>query len=157
MRSSVSFAYRRAVQAQETGEAIVILVTVTHPDLPAPLRLNNAGVNIVSRGDTFLASFLEATIMDEDPDKLPQARLIFSNVKREIVDALQSTVVPPEILMEIIKGSDPDTVEFSLPGLELRNIEGDMLVIQGELTPKRVKAQPGIDFYFTPSTAPGVF
>jgi hypothetical protein len=111
----------------------------------------------VSRGETFLASFVEATIIDQDPTRSPQAQLTFSNVNRETVIALQSTPTPCIVTMEIVKGSDPDTVERSLANLELRNVEGDEISIRGDLTPARCKPKKAVDYYFTPTTAPGLF
>ncbi len=157
MRENISTAFRQAIQAQQTGEVLAVLVTVDHPDLPEPLRLNNAGINIYSRTKLFYASFLQATIVDADPDRLPQAKLILSNIKREIVAALDATIIPCSILLEIVRASDPDYVEASMSNLEMRNVQGDYMVIQGDLAPKKVRAQPGIDYCFTPSYAPGLF
>ncbi len=157
MRGNVSLAYRQAVQAQETGEITdCILVTITHPELPAPIRLNNIGANLVSRGETFLASFLQATIVDEDPDRLPQAKLIVSNVKREMAAALEETLIPCTILLEIVRPSEPDYVEASMSGLELRNVNGNEMVIEGDLIPADIQEEPGIDYCYTPSYAPGL-
>jgi hypothetical protein len=151
-------AFRQAINAQETGELFHILVTVEHPDLIAPIRLNAGPTNVVSRGlPPFLASFVEATIIDQDPTRSPQAQLAFSNVNRETVIALQSTPTPCIVTMEIVKGSDLDTVERSLSNLELRNVEGDEMTIRGDLTPARCKPKKAVDYYFSPTTAPGLF
>jgi len=157
VRPGVSLAYRRAVQAQETGEVTdCILVTITHPELLAPIRLNNVGANIVSRGETFLANFLEATIIDEDPDRLPQAKLVVSNVRREYAAALEESLIPCTVLLEVVRPSDPDYVEATTGDLELRNVNGDEMVIQGDLIPADIQDEPGIDYCYTPSYAPGL-
>jgi hypothetical protein len=155
--SDYSEAFREAVNAQQTGEKIHILVTVEHPDLVETIRINNSVQNIVSRGQTFLAHFLEATILDQDPERSPQAQLRVSNIKREMVAALRTTNIPSLITMEVVRGSDPDYVELSLTNLELRNVEYDEMLIQGDLIPKQLKARKAVDFYFTPNTAPSLF
>jgi hypothetical protein len=150
--------FRQAVNAQETGEKFIFLVTIEHPDLPAPLRINNSVKNIVSRGlPPFLASFLQVKILDQDPARSPQAQITISNIKREIVAALRSTPIPCLITLEIVRGSDHDTVEQSMTNLEMRSINYDEMVIQGDLMPRRLRPRKAIDYYFTPSTAPGLF
>jgi hypothetical protein len=150
-------AFRQAINAQETGELFHVLVTIDHPDLPAPIRLNNSVQNVVSRGETFLASFVEATIIDQDPGRSPQAQLAISNVDRTMVVALQSTPVPCLITMEVVKGSAPDVVERSITNLEMRNVSGDEMVLQGDLIPARLRPRKAVDYYFDPTTAPGLF
>lgn len=153
---NVSLAYRRAVQAQETGEVTdCILVTITHPELEAPIRLNNVGANITSQGNLFLANFLQATIVDEDPDRLPQAKLAVSNIRREYAAALEESLIPCNVLLEIVRPSEPDYVEASVDNLELQNVQGDEMIIQGDLVPADIKDEPGIDYCYTPGYAPG--
>jgi hypothetical protein len=41
--------------------------------------------------------------------------------------------------------------------LELRNINYDEMVIQGDLIPRRLRKRKAVDYYFTPTTAPGLF
>jgi len=151
-----SDAFRADVNAQDTRDP-VILVTIEHPDLPAPLRLNNSVLNIESRGETFLASFVEAKILDSDPERTPQAQLTVSNIDRTLVAALRATATACLITLEIIRRSDPDTVERSMSNLELRNVQGDELVIQGDLIPRRLRPQKAIDYYFSPTVCPGLF
>jgi hypothetical protein len=149
--------FREAVNAQETGEEILFLVTIEHPDLLAPIRINNAVRNIISRGETFLACYLTAAVIDQDPDRSPQAQLTVSNIDRTMVVALRSTAVAPVITLEIIRASEPDFVEMSMANLELKNINYDELVIQGDLIPRRLRAKKAIDHYFSPTVAPGLF
>jgi hypothetical protein len=157
MRGSVSLAYKQATKAQESEEAIGALVTFEHDDLLAPIRLTDLGGNIVSRGNTYLACFIQATILDDDPDRPPEARLIVSNINRTIIAALRSTMVPATVTLEIIRASDPDYIEAVMPNLEMRHIGYDAVTIQGALTPKKIKDRPAIDYCFTPGYFPGLF
>jgi len=153
-----SEAFRQAVNAPQTGERFVFLGTIEHPDLlPGPLRINNSVFNIESRGNVFLPCFMQAKLLDQDPNRMPQAQWTVSNIRRELVVALESTTIPPSITMELVKKSDPDFVEMRLTNLELQNINYDEMVIQGDLIPKRLKSRKANDYYFTPVTAPGLF
>ncbi|MFA4904476.1 MAG: hypothetical protein WC600_17215 [Desulfobaccales bacterium] len=150
-------AFRQVVNAQQTGELIHMLVSVDHPDLPATLRLNNSVRNVESRSMVFLASFVEVTIIDQDPARSPQAQLAFSNIRREMVVGLQSTPVPCLVTIEVVRGSAPDIMERVISNLEMRNVEGDEMVLQGDLTPKRLRPRKAVDYSFTPTTAPGLY
>jgi hypothetical protein len=157
MRPDISAAFLRAAKAQETEEAFIVLVIIEHDDLPAPIRLNNSGANIDSNGETFLRCPMQPTILDDDPDRPPQAALVVSNIDRTMIAALRGTLTPPEITMEIVKAGTPDYIEAGMGNLEMRNIEYDSMMIQGGLTPRKIKSQPAIDYNYTPSQFPGLF
>lgn len=155
--TDVSDNFRAAINAQETGEEFIFLATITHPDLPAPLRINDSVRNIISRGENYLAHFLTAAVIDQDPDRSPQAEFTVSNIDRTMVVALRSTAIPPIITLELIRASEPDLVEMNMENLELKNINYDEMVIRGDLIPRRLKARKAIDYYFSPTVAPGLF
>ena len=46
---------------------------------------------------------------------------------------------------------------MSMTNLGMRNINYNEMVIQGELTPKRLRPRKVIDYYYSPTTAPGLF
>lgn len=150
-------AFMRAAKAQQTDEAFGILVTIEHEDLPAPLRLNNLGANIISRGETYVHCPMQPTILDDDPDRPPQALLLMSNIDRTIIAALRSTIKPSNVTMEVIRASEPDYLEASMTNLEMRTVEYDGLLIQGNLSPRKIKSQPAIDYTYGPGMFPGLY
>ena len=153
----ISDALRRAVNAAETNERFAVLATIEHPDLLGTVRINNTVNNIQSRGEVYLACFFEVEILDQDPERTPQARARISNVRRELVAGLRGSTIPCLITLEIVRASDPDYVELRMQNLEMRNVNYDELLIQGDLVPKRLKARKSIDYYFSPTVAPGLF
>lgn len=157
MRPDISNAFLAAAKAQESGETFVILVTLEHEDLPEPIRLNNAGANLTSRGLPFLASFMQPTILDDDPDRAPRAQLLVSNIDRTMIAALRSTINPCRVTLEMVKASALDYVEFRMTNLEMRTVSYDALLIQGDLTPVRLRARNAVEYRITPNYFPGLF
>jgi len=157
VRPTISAAFIQEAKARESGETVIILVTIDHEDLPEPIRLNTAGANITSRSELYLACFLQITLLDDSPDRAPQAQMIVSNIDRTMVAALRATLVPPTVTLEIVRASAPDYVEASITNLEMRIVNYDAIAIQGNLTPGKIRTQPAIDYTYNPSYFPGLF
>ena len=150
----------REIFRQETGEAWLVLLTIDHASLAAPIRVGSDGVDTVSRGDTFIAFPFALTLPHEAPEELPRARIRIDNVDRRIVEALRlaaGSAEGPSVLMEIVRAADPDTVEGAWPDFRLVNATYDVLVVSGELKLDFLEREPYPADSFTPSTAPGVF
>ena len=157
MRETISPALRQAASAQQTEEGIYLLVTIEHEDLEEIHRLTDAPVNIMSRDLPFYRAPMTITLAEDSDQKMPQARIVMANVDRRLVAALRSTNKPCNILLELVKISDWDYVEMALPDFILKDVEYDVLVIQGVLSVEGLAAEPAIDYCFTPTIAPGLF
>jgi hypothetical protein len=156
-RSGLSSGFHQAVNVQNTMEGFWMLLTIEHSDLPQPLRLNDSGANVLSRGNTYLACPFQVVILDEDESRPPQASVALDNIDRTLVAALLETLTPPTVTMEIVRDSDPNTVERSITDLQMKEVTFDALVIQGTLSLEDLFEEPAVDFCFTPSYFPGLF
>lgn len=156
----VSLDFIAAVNAQETDEAFIILVTIEHPDLPEPIYLNNSGANLVSRGHTFLALPFQPTLVEDSDDRPPQAKLIMDNLDRTLVVALREAAAggdAPVVALEVVKASDPDLVEAAFTDFEIREITYNTLTIEATLTLESLFQEPACGYSFTPTHFPGLF
>lgn len=156
MSWSTSEAFRRALHADGTGDAFLVLLTLEHDDLPAPIRVTSDEVDTQSRGESYVAFPFELTLPD-DGERPPRARLVIDNVSREIVAAVRSIVGPPLVTMEIVRGSAPDDVEASFPFFRLINVGYDSLTVEGELVAEDLSREPFPEARFVPSRFPGLF
>jgi len=138
MPAPVTLSTRQALQAQETGEAFLMLLTIEHPSLPMPIRVSSDKVDTSSRGEAFLAFAFDITLPSDTEDGPPRAQLTIDNVNRQIVAAVRSLAPdpPPTLLVEMVRGAAPDTVERAYPRLDMQSVSYDAL---------RVTAQLGID------------
>jgi hypothetical protein len=122
MPRSISAVLRQALYAQETSEIPVVLATIEHAGLSGGiLRLCNHREEIESRGETFSPFGFDVILPSDDEDSPPLATVSFDNVAREQTEWLRSITTAPTILIEIVRLSDPDTLEMRWPRLKLQS------------------------------------
>jgi hypothetical protein len=154
---TVSGLTRQALYAAETGEVFLILLTISHPQLVAPIRVTSDGVDTSSRGNSFIAFPFELVLPDDQESKSPRARLIIDNIDRQIVSAVRSLTSSPNILIEIVRAAAPEVVEAQFIDFKLVNISYDSHVVQGDLTLEDFTAEPFPAGSFSPNLFPGLF
>lgn len=155
MRTLSATALRSAF-AQETGEVWLVLLTLSHPSLATPMRFVNDYLGITSRGNVFQPFPFEVEFPGEDADQPTDARLSIDNIDRTIVQTIRSISAPPEVTIEVVLASQPDTVEASFSGLILRNVTYDETKVSGTLRFEDIMSEP-ISVQMTPQRFPGLF
>ena len=157
MSRPVSLTFKQAVNAPETSEAFLILITIDHPDLSSPIRVTSDAKDTTSRSNLFVAFPFELTLPSDSENGPPRASLRIDNVDRQIVQAIRTISSAPSVLMEIVLGSDPDTVEAAFPGFQLNRANYDVLVVSGELTMEQFLTEPYPAAGFFPANFQGLF
>ncbi len=157
MSRTVSASFKQAAFAQQTGDAILELVTIESGYLASPLRVVNNGADVVSNGNTFLASRFGLSLPSSGDDQPPKARLQICNVDRLIVEAIRSIPEAPTVTIEIVMASSLDTVEVSLGDLTFSDITYDAGTIEGALSYEKVLEEPFPGDTFAPHAFPGLF
>ena len=146
-----------AINAPETGDAFLILMTISHADLAVPIRVTSDGIDTQSRGNSFTAFPFELSLPDDEDNKAPRARLVLDNVDRSIVRAVRSLTSSPTILIEIVRAAAPDTVEAKFEDFRFTNISYDARTVEGDLGIEDFTAKPFPAAAFSPSLFPGLF
>jgi hypothetical protein len=142
---------------QETDEVFLCLLTIEHPSLATPFRFVDDFVNHDSRGNTFLGYPFSITLPDDDPDRLPEAKLDIDNTDRQIVEAVRSLVSPPYITVEVVLAAQPDQVEISFADMRLNQADWDASVVSGALAYEDVLNEQFPGRSFSPDSHPGLF
>jgi hypothetical protein len=142
--------------AQFSDQAFLVLLTVTHPDLPDPIRVVRNRKQIVSRGNTFLAFPFEVELPTDGSDA-PQAQITVSNVSRRIGKALEALVTPPNCLIELVLASTPDTVERAWDQFLLTEASWDAFNLTGTISRRTYWDEPWPRKRVTPAGFPGLF
>jgi len=150
-------AARQAVNAQETNEVFLLLLTLDHEDLAEPIRVVNNTEDVTSRGMTFVAYPFEIALPDEDPESVARVSLRIDNVDREIVRNLRAIQAPLSVALEVVMASSPDTVEAGPFNMTLVAAEYDALTVTGELAFEDVLNEPFPGQSYVPSEYPGLF
>lgn len=149
--------FTHELQADTSGDPLLILLTITHMDLAEPLRFVRNHVDIVSRDWTFTAFPFEFVPPGQGEDGATPARIVIDNIDRRIVETLRALATPPAVLAEIVLGSDPDTVHESFPVFEINSATGDRMQVSAQLADLDDDGEPAIRWSFLPSTAPALF
>ena len=157
MSRPVSAAARAALNAQQTAEAFITLLTIDHADLASPIRVCNDAVDTVSNGNTFVAFPFQLTL-PTDADGVPvRAQLVIDNVDQQIVTAVRSIATAPTVLIQLVLASTPDTIEMAWPDFLLKDVSYDALIVSGQLTFERYEVEPYPARRMTPTNFPGMF
>lgn len=157
MSRALSLAARRAVNAQETGEVFLMLLTIAHAELEQPIRVVNDGRNCTSRGHEFIAFPFEISLPGDLEDTLPTVTLTIDNVDRQIVTTLRGIASPPTVSLEVVLASSPDIVEAGPFDMTLKTATYDALTVSGSLAFEDVLNEPFPYDSYLPSNYPGLF
>jgi hypothetical protein len=135
-----SSAYASAIHSEFPGITPLQLVTITAG--ATTLRLCTDMQDLVSRGNTFTAcgDLLDGQLYDDREDRPPRARIVFQNLSGALLAALRS-LDPREttyVMVELVTAEEPDTVQASWSGAELREISYNSLTLEGEITADNV-------------------
>jgi Domain of unknown function (DUF1833) len=129
-----SLTAERELAAQECGTAWLVLLTITHADLPSPLRFTSDSVETVSNGVTFQPFWFDIVLPDDVEGRTPRAQLRIDNTSQEVVALLRGLTTPPAITLQVVRATAPDVVEREWAGLEWRSSAFDVGFITGTLT-----------------------
>ncbi len=142
---------------QETGIVMIGLATITHPGLAEPVRAANNGEDVVSRGQTYLASGWKMRLPSQGEDADFEAEIEIENVDADIISDIEASPIPPEPVLEVVLSSDPDEVEIALDGYEFAEVAYDATTITGRLKLPDMKVEPAPFQRFNPTVTPGLF
>lgn len=157
MSRTLSAAAMAAITAAETGECFVILVTIDHADLAAPIRVNTSGADLTSNGNLFQAFPFDVIVPDDPDSGSPRAKLTIDNVDRQIVLSVRQLNSAPALTLQVVRLEDPDTIETEWTDFKMSNISYDAMRIEGDLTIEDFTTEPFPAAVFSPQRFPGLF
>lgn len=160
MARPLSTVLHTAMNAQQTGEVLLAICSITHASiLNGPLRVVNNLVDFVSNGNTYTAFPFQITLPEDADEGRPRLRLVLDNVDRSIITAIRSIPpsTPPTVQVDLVLASQPNTVEVSFPNLTLRNVDYDVFVVEGDLALDEDDREPFPSMSFTPQLFVGLF
>lgn len=157
MSRSLTTIARQSLNAAESNDTFLVLLTLSHADLAEPLRVSSDGQDTLSRGNNFIAYPFELSLPSDEDNRAPRAHLTIDNVDRQIVQAVRTLTSAPTALIEIIRAADPDTVEAKFEDFKLTNVFYDAHTVEADLTIEDFTAEPYPAASFSPSLFPGIF
>jgi hypothetical protein len=156
MPHALSDLFKRALAAQETAEGCFILLTINHADFDAPFRAVRNEMAVTSRGNVFNPFPIDVMLPDDLDDAAPSAPISIDNVSRELIGVLRGLDSSPTFLIEIVKISDPDTVEVSFGEFTATSADYDAMTITATVGSMQDPSEPACDFIFSPNDFPSL-
>lgn len=167
MSRTVSLTMREAMNAQDTGEVLIVLMTITHPAYAEPLHISSDPTlrlsetplqyGTISRGETYLFCPFSTSLPDDVDERAPTAKLMLENVSRSLVEIIRSISTPATATIELVLASSPDFVEIEYPEFEVKNASYNANVMTLELSIDALTDEPYPAGTFDPSSFPGLF
>lgn len=142
---------------QEAADGLLILLTLDSDELTSPIRVVNDHDDVSSRGNDFIALPFKVVPPDSHGDKTPVARIEIDNISREIMQAVRLASSPVSCLIEVVRISDPDTVEVNYGSMYLVNVVGDATMISGDLEVVDFNRETYPQHNMVPGFFPGIF
>lgn len=167
MPRAVSAGYRRSLSSQQANEDGVTLITITNPDTDEVLRLASHALmqlsfeplsyGVRSRGMDFLFVLMETAFPDDEEGVPPTTQIVCENVASGLSQPLRDLTEPLIVSLEMVKQSDPDTVEFDEPNLEgaVSTITAERIVLS--LSTDLFTSEPCPCDYMTKNRTPSQF
>jgi hypothetical protein len=162
----VSLDLRKEMFAQESGKVPVFLLTITHSEIVDPIYLSTDPTTrlstdpleygTVSRGTTFKYVLMDVTLPDEQDKSPPASKLTIANVARGLIPLARSVSTPPSVKIEIVLASALDTVEMTLPEMDMSNLVADAGQLVFDLTMDALSTEPYPAFTFGPAYFPSL-
>jgi len=143
--------------SQETGEAVLVLLTIEHADLVTPIRVTSDGVQTISNGNTFEPCPFRIVLPAEVENEPFEMQLEIDNVDRRVIDTLRTLKSSPTVRVQVVRASTPDTIEYEAFGFELKGADADMYTVRGRLVRQDLISEPYPAGRFTPYLFPGLY
>lgn len=97
---------------QSQVQAFPLLVTISHKDLPSPLRFTDAGETVVSRGESYLALPISVSLPTSGRNQRAEGSIVLPIQSRQVRGIFRTlTGKPATVKIEMVRGSDMDIVE----------------------------------------------
>lgn len=158
MPRSLPTSITRELFASQSGEAWLVLLTLSHADLPSPIRVSSDGVDTVRGGETYQHFPFTLDLPDEPEDTPPRGRLSICNVDRSILAAIETISGDAmAITITVVPASDPEQTLAGPYEMTLEDIEADALAVSGTLAIENVMNDAYPSDQFTPTQFRGLF
>lgn len=150
--------YRRALGAVSSSDVVVVLMEITHPDMPSPARVVRDTQDLVSGGNLFVATAFDFTFPEDRGGQAPRAEVVIDNVGRELMSWIEASKGGrgAEVRLMVVLRATPDVIELDYQ-LGLVSLKVDQAKVVGELGYGNLLDLPAVAVRYDPGTAPGIF
>lgn len=157
---------RRAIYGQQTNDAFIVLLTISHDSWTDDVRVSSdptqilpiAGVRgTVSNGDEYLFAPFSVNLPAQDDSGVARANISVENVSRELMQRIRSSTSAVGITIQVVLASDPDTAEMTASDFRLETVNYDAFTVSGDISVEYFDLEPFPAQRIVPSKWPAVF
>lgn len=152
---SISDALKQEAWQNESSLPFILL-TISHSSLSEDIRVVNNKVNITSGGLEYIGFPFTIQLPDSKEDSQPSAKLMISNVSREIGQAIRLISTPPSVTITIVRQETPDIIEAQFVGMRLNNVTYNALTVSADLEFEDLTREEYPSLKFSPSIFKGI-
>lgn len=138
------------MEAEDLGDSLHHLLTLTHPTWGAPVRLVDNSEDIISGGETFIRFPMDIVLPTDKDGEQPRARLVITNITRELIEQVRGINEPIEVQMDVIMGGHPDDVVATWPEFELSSVSINAVDLEADLGLPDSEIERSSTMVFTP-------
>lgn len=158
MARTISQTALQAMLAQQTDQIFLVTLQIDHPNLSAPLRFVNDTQDLLKGGNTYTGWPFQIKFPEDTEDNTPRVTISIDNVDQTIIREIRAMEAAPDITIEVVLKSSPDTTELGPFTMELKTVDYDELTISGTISYEEdFLNEPFPADSFTPKTAPGIY
>ena len=157
MRSGLSDQMLVAMHAQETGEVVLPLVTLSQSGWDEDMRIVPNTEPITHLGQEFAPLGFDVALPDEEAEGVPVLRWVADNTDRNLVLALRSVTGAVEARIIWVLADMPDDIQIGPIEVEMRAAEYDASTIRGTMGVEPVLETQFGHMILNPNNAPALF
>lgn len=159
MARSVATTIVQAVNAQDTDNAFLVLLTLTHSSF-ATVRLVNNTVDVVSNGNTYTAFPFKIELPASTEDFQPIMTATVYNATIGLVNEVRTIAGSREriaVRIDVVASSDLDNPVYTVSTFEITNAEYDDTIMTFDMAVDTLIAEGYPADSFSPPNFPGIF
>lgn len=142
---------------QDSEDVFLTLLTLSHPSFVADVRMVNNSVDIISRGNTFIAFPFKIRLPVDDGESAREVSIEFDNVSLEILDELRTVTTAIDVKIEMILASIPNDVQISIEELKIQNVSYNKHTVSARLFMDSFLTTELNAELYSPTLYPGIF
>lgn len=166
--SEMSDNFRKEAYAQETGVAVITLLTITSDKMDGEIHLcDTPVVRFPEKGDNAYGlvsndvqyDFIPFNIVlpQDDETGAVTATLEIDNIGRELIGHIRSIKSAINVSIQVILSNNLDYIELEFNDFKLTNVKYNVYKVWGDLSVDYLGQEPFPQSRFTPKDFPGLF
>lgn len=161
-------AERVFLEAEDSPDALLAFLTLTHPNLGEPIRLVSDVMDYLVDGDLFIGMPFGFKMLS-DSDSMPRSQLVVQNVDRRIGQAVKASLERCAVELVVRSSADFDLSEdprtelatstpiYAFRSFWLTNVEVDPMQLSGDVELEDYSVEPWPSIRATQDRLPGLF